>query len=136
MNNDIYNNKGMDDDYDGIFHVQGARETTAAVGSEDWWLSRMYLLYVACVRVLVVLLMVAFMVMLVLWIYYSGSAVDSSREAHHQRNVHLEQVQTAIERTSGSGLPWYEIMDVPPECLVLEILRFDVKHGLRPAETY
>jgi len=74
-----------------------------------------------------------FIALLVVFLVYQADADDESHDARHQRDIHRSEVELAITNTAGSGLPWYEVMDVPPECLTPRILRWEVKHGFRPS---
>ena len=85
----------------------------------------------ACIVACVVL--ATFIVLLVLMLVYMEEADEESHEAIHARNIHRKEVELAINNTAGSGSPWYEIMDVPDECLTHRILRWEVKHGFRPS---
>ena len=68
------------------------------------------------------------------WFYGAeGTHETTSRQrAHKQLAIHLEDVDFAISATSGSGLPWYEAMEVPAVCLDRIIVKDEIKHGLRP----
>lgn len=83
--------------------------------------------------VILAILLCALMILMVLLMIYSAQAEDESQEAAHQRSIHGQQIELAIERTAGTGLPWYEAMQVPSQCLVQKILRWEVKHGYRPS---
>lgn len=83
-------------------------------------------------RTIAILLVGAFIVALVLMLVYAEDASDTERAEHRQRNIHFDEVQLAMERVNGSGLAWYEVMDVPGDCLVHEVIHWEIKHGLRP----
>lgn len=78
-------------------------------------------------------LVAAFIVLLVLMLVYTADAEEESHDAEHQRNIHRRDIELAINRTASSGLPWYEAMYIEPQCLKPRIVRWEIKHGFRPA---
>jgi len=91
----------------------------------DYYLKVLYVVCLAFLAVAMLALLIAFGI-------YLQQEKDQRQLAHHQRDIHLAQVQQVIQLAQGSGLAWYEYMDVPPACLHSIILREEIEHGLRP----